>query len=173
MNLSDSDFEIFGLPVQFELDSSALGAAYLRLQSQTHPDRFANGSAQEKRLAMQWSTRINEAYQRLKNPLERAIYWCELQGEHPRGHQHQVSQALLIQHIEWREQFEEITQTGALEALIDTVHAEKHRCLNAIANEIDLSCNAKAATATTQALLFIDSFLTELNKKLELLEDAS
>ena len=72
IKLSDSDFDIFGLPCQFELDSAALSASYLRLQNQTHPDRFANSSAQEKRLAVQWATRVNEAYKRLQNPMERA-----------------------------------------------------------------------------------------------------
>ncbi len=171
--LSDNDFDIFGLPCQFELDGAALSAAYLKLQNQTHPDRFANGSAQEKRLAVQWATRINEGYKRLQNPVERAIYWCELQGENPRGQQSNLPQALLMQQMEWREQLEELGDQADLEDLIDEVLAEKKRCLSAIATCIDQQQDAKAATQTAQALLFIDKFLIELNKKLEQMEDAS
>lgn len=173
IKLSDNDFEIFGLPCQFALDSAALSASYLRLQSQTHPDRFANSSNQEKRLAVQWATRVNEAYKRLQNPLERAIYWCELRGENPRGQQSNLPPALLMQQMEWRETLEEIDGIEALEDLLDEVAAEKKRCLALIAQQIDSENNAQAANATAQALLFIDKFMIELTKKLEQLEDAS
>jgi len=173
IKLSDNDFEIFGLPCQFNLDSAALSASYLRLQSQTHPDRFANSSAQEKRLAVQWATRVNEAYKRLQNPMERAIYWCELNGENPRGQQSNLPPALLMQQMEWREALEEIEGVEALENLLDEVAAEKKRCLALIAQQIDSEKNAQAANGTAQALLFIDKFMIELTKKLEQLEDAS
>lgn len=171
--LSDSDFDIFGLPCQFELDSAALSASYLRLQSQTHPDRFANAGSHEKRLAVQWATRINEAYKRLQNPMERAIYWCELNGENPRGQQSNLPPALLMQQMDWREQLEEIESAHELEDLIDLVAAEKKRCLRVIADQIDQDKDAKAACNTAQALLFIDKFMFQLNKKLEQMEDAS
>ena len=119
IKLSDSDFDIFGLPCQFELDSAALSASYLRLQNQTHPDRFANSSAQEKRLAVQWATRVNEAYKRLQNPMERAIYWCELHGENPRGQQSNLPPALLMQQMEWREALEEIEYKSKTYYVID------------------------------------------------------
>jgi molecular chaperone HscB len=152
IKLSDSDFEIFGLPCQFALDSAALSASYLRLQSQTHPDRFANSSAQEKRLAVQWAARVNEAYKRLQNPMERAIYWCELNGENPRGQQSNLPPALLMQQMEWREALEEIDGAEALEELLDEVAAEKKRCLTQIAQQIDGEKNAQAANGTAQAL---------------------
>ncbi|MEQ9106870.1 MAG: Fe-S protein assembly co-chaperone HscB [Limnobacter sp.] len=173
ITLSDSDFDIFGLPCQFKLDSAALSASYLRLQSQTHPDRFANSGSQEKRLAVQWATRINEAYKRLQNPMERAIYWCELNGENPRGQQSKLPPSLLMQQIEWREALEEIDGVGDLENLLDEVATEKKRCLDLIAQQIDSENNAQAANGTAQALLFIDKFMIELTRKLEQLEDAS
>lgn len=172
-SLSDSDFEIFGLPCQFEIDSSALGNAYLNLQNQTHPDRFANAGAHEKRLAVQWTTRINEAYKRLSNPVERAIYWCELQGQDPRGHQSNLPAELLMQQMEWREALEDANGVDDLDALLAQVRAEKHAKLSEMANQIDQHQDAKAATQTAQALLFIDKFMLELNKRIEILEDAS
>jgi molecular chaperone HscB len=60
-------FELFGLPVSFEIDLSTLDAAYRKIQNQVHPDKFASGTDTEKRVAMQWTTRANEAYQTLKN----------------------------------------------------------------------------------------------------------
>jgi molecular chaperone HscB len=73
-------FELFHLEPQFGLDLSKLDAAYREVQSKVHPDKFVQASDAEKRVAMQWSTRANEAYQTLKKPLKRATYLCELHG---------------------------------------------------------------------------------------------
>jgi len=78
----DNHFALFQMPVSFDIDIGQLDAAFRELQGRVHPDRFAAASDAEKRVAMQWATRANEAYQTLKNPLKRAAYLCELNGEH-------------------------------------------------------------------------------------------
>jgi len=50
------------------------------LQAEVHPDRFAAEGAAAQRIAMQWAVRVNEAYRRLKDPIKRAAYLCELNG---------------------------------------------------------------------------------------------
>lgn len=80
MNLQSDDFALFGVPQRFAQERSALDARWKELQREVHPDRFAAQGAAAQRVAMQWSVRINEAYQRLKNPLARASYLCELHG---------------------------------------------------------------------------------------------
>ncbi|MDZ4129154.1 MAG: co-chaperone HscB, partial [Hydrogenophaga sp.] len=66
MNLLSNDFEIFDVPAQFALDRASLDERWKNLQREAHPDRFTTADAQAQRQAMQWSVRINEAYQRLK-----------------------------------------------------------------------------------------------------------
>ncbi|NIP72987.1 MAG: Fe-S protein assembly co-chaperone HscB [Gammaproteobacteria bacterium] len=78
--LSDNYFELFGLPVAFDVSPAALTERYRDLQQAVHPDRFASASDQERRLSMQRATRINEAYQALKDPLARARHLLELRG---------------------------------------------------------------------------------------------
>ncbi len=68
------------MPARFAQDRAALDARWKDLQREAHPDRFAAQGAAAQRVAMQWSVRINEAYQRLKDPLKRAAYLCELHG---------------------------------------------------------------------------------------------
>src|SRR5689334_15809498 len=80
VNLQSSDFELFGLPEQFAQDRAAIDARWKELQREAHPDKFAAQGPAAQRVAMQWSVRINEAYQRLKDPLRRAAYLCELRG---------------------------------------------------------------------------------------------
>ena len=80
MNLQSNDFELFGLNQQFAQERAALDERWKALQREAHPDKFAAQGAAAQRLAMQWSVRINEAYERLKDPLKRAAYLCELGG---------------------------------------------------------------------------------------------
>ena len=76
LSLSSNDVELFGLPQQFDIDTAALDQTWKQLQKQVHPDQFSAQGAADKRLAMQWSVRVNEAYQRLKHPVRRAAYLC-------------------------------------------------------------------------------------------------
>lgn len=79
-DLSKNHFELFDLPVDFELDTTELAARYRELQRHFHPDRFASASEQERRLSMQLTAQINEAFQTLKDPLSRARYMLLLAG---------------------------------------------------------------------------------------------
>jgi len=73
-------FELFGLAPSFALDAGALERAFRDLQAKVHPDRFAQAGDAERRASMQWSTRANEAYRLLKDPVQRARYLLELHG---------------------------------------------------------------------------------------------
>jgi len=107
-NLQDNDFKLFGLPVRYALDRAELDERWKQLQRQVHPDRFAAQGAAAQRVAMQWSVRINEAYQRLKDPLKRAAYWCELQGVPVNAENNTAMPAsFLMRQMEWREALDE------------------------------------------------------------------
>jgi molecular chaperone HscB len=80
IDFSQDYFTLFGLPRRFECDAAALDAAYRKLQSEVHPDRFASAGESERRLALQSSARVNEAYRSLKNPVDRAQYLLSLRG---------------------------------------------------------------------------------------------
>ena len=57
-------FEIFGLKPQFRIDKQKLDEKYFEIQKKVHPDRFASASDTEKRVAQQWATLINDAFQK-------------------------------------------------------------------------------------------------------------
>jgi len=80
IDLKRNHFELFGLPARFAIDTAALDRAYRTLQSEVHPDRYAAAGDSERRLAMQGSARVNEAYRALKDPVERARYLLLLRG---------------------------------------------------------------------------------------------
>ena len=108
MNIDADDFTLLGLNRAFALDRSQLDAAWKALQAQVHPDRFAAEGGTAQRLAMQWAVRVNEAHQRLKDPLKRAAYLCELGGAPVQAHSNTAMPgAFLMQQMEWREALED------------------------------------------------------------------
>jgi len=80
IDFSHNHFQLFGLPERFRFDADALDRAYRALQGEVHPDRFATASESERRLALQSSARVNEAYQALRDPVARAQYMLSLRG---------------------------------------------------------------------------------------------
>lgn len=102
LDFSCNHFDLFGLPVGYALDRDLLAERYRALQSAVHPDRFASASDQERRLSMQASTRVNEAFQTLKDPLQRALYLLTLYPDPgPRGFTQDP--AFLMEQMELRE----------------------------------------------------------------------
>jgi molecular chaperone HscB len=102
-------FELFGLPVNFELDSASLATTYRELQRTLHPDKFANGSERERLLAVQKSSQVNDAYSTLKSPIQRAEYILAVCHEDIRGEQQTLQDPMfLMQQMEQHERLEDI-----------------------------------------------------------------
>ena len=167
-SLQANDFELFGLPQQYALDRAQLDNTWKALQREAHPDRFAAEGAAAQRVAMQWSVRINEAYQRLKDPLKRAAYLCELRGVPVQAESNTaMPPAFLMQQMEWRETLEDTDAPDALEALADEVAAERQRVQQSLGQLLDGEGDAGVAVGQVRALMFIERFAAEVDAKLE------
>jgi molecular chaperone HscB len=162
---SDDYFRFFGLEQQFNLDLSALDQAYLAIQKEVHPDRHARGSDTEQRLAMQMATLANTAFQTLKNPIQRGLYLCQLNGVDARLETNTaMPAAFLMKQMEWRESLEDQDEDlGALETLAEEVDQAKRDTLAEIAQAIDAAQNYERAAELLRGLLFIDKFALELD----------
>jgi molecular chaperone HscB len=171
VNLQADDFELFGLIRQFAQDRAALDARWKALQREAHPDRFAAQGAAAQRVAMQWSVRINEAYQRLKDPLKRAAYLCELGGAPVNAHSNTaMPTAFLMQQMEWREALDDANAVTALEALQAEVDASRAQLLRHCASLLDQQHDAVAAVGPVRALMFIEKFTQDLNQRFDQFE---
>ncbi|HKI97703.1 MAG TPA: Fe-S protein assembly co-chaperone HscB [bacterium] len=67
-------FELFSLPWRYEIDRSALEAAYERLTLAHHPDFVATAPEAERQEAERLSAAVNEGYRTLSRDAERAAY---------------------------------------------------------------------------------------------------
>src|SRR5512134_737475 len=127
-------FELFGLPPRFAIDLDALERAYKEVQAHVHPDRFAAGTAAERRVAMQWATRANEAYTTLRSPQKRAAYLVERAGVPIDAESNTaMPPAFLMQQMEWREALDEARDDPAtLDALRETMSEQRSELIGAI-----------------------------------------
>lgn len=111
--LTQNYFELFNFPVSFDLDLTELSNRYRKLQHTVHPDKFANASDLERRLSMQRSTLINEAYQTLKSPLQRARYLLQLNGvDLSRDTSTSMDSEFLMQQMRLREELEQVRSSS-------------------------------------------------------------
>ena len=169
MNLQSTDFELFSIPAQFSQDRAALDARWKDLQREAHPDKFAAQGAAAQRVAMQWSVRINEAYARLKDPLKRATYLCELNGASINAHTNTtMPPAFMMMQIEWREALEEATTAAELEHISDEAAQYERGQLSKIEQLIDVAHDYAAAANEVRALMFVARFVGEIEARLDL-----
>src|SRR5664279_6432387 len=146
MLLDSDDFTLFGLPRRFALDDAELAARRRALQAEVHPDRFAASGPAAQRTAMQWAVRVNEAYGRLKDPLKRAAYLCELRGAPINAENNTAMPAsFLMQQMEWREALDEARGQPQVEALDGQIAAFEKGLLADLGRLLDDAGDALAA----------------------------
>ncbi|MBC7455951.1 MAG: Fe-S protein assembly co-chaperone HscB [Massilia sp.] len=167
-------FDLFQLPARFALDMGALDAAYRDVQGKVHPDRFVGATDAEKRVAMQWATRANEAYQTLKNPQKRARYLCEQNGVDLQTESNTaMPMDFLMQQMAWREALGEARadkDLAALELLDAQVKEARAARLVRVGCVLDAGDFAEAAQGV-RALMFLDKFGEEVHRAFEAIEN--
>jgi molecular chaperone HscB len=174
MDFTQTHFELFGLPQSYALDRDKLDAAYRELQNTVHPDRFAAQPDAEQRVAMQWATQVNEAYQTLKHPVSRGVYLLKLQGiDAFDASNTKMAPAFLIQQMEWRDAIEDARSghsMDALDALTDDLRAAHRRIEAQLAELIDTAHDFAAASEAVRQLRFMDKLIAEVGDVYEELE---
>jgi molecular chaperone HscB len=166
-------FELFHLPQRFKIDQDALEQAYRDVQSRVHPDKFVGATDTERRVAMQWATRANEAYQTLRNPFRRAAYLCELHGVDLQVESNTaMPRDFLMQQMEWREALEEakgMKDLDALEKLDAELRNVRKEKLAHVGDLLDVEDYAATAQSVRQ-LMFLEKFEEEVKSVFEKLE---
>jgi len=176
-DFSRNHFELLGLPARYALDARELERRYRELQTQVHPDKFASGSEAERRVAMQWATRANEAYRTLRDPVSRARYVLSLKG-FDTGEESNTSMPpdFLMQQMEWRESVGAARDSGdaaALDKLRIDLAASRAEMLGMLARALDGDANYDAGCSLVRKLRFLEKLEAEIDDALELLHERS
>ncbi|KPK08911.1 MAG: co-chaperone HscB [Betaproteobacteria bacterium SG8_39] len=161
-----SHFELFGLEPGFALDRAALDRAYREIQGRIHPDRFAHAGDAERRASMQWTTRVNEAYRVLQNPLERARHLLELNGVDVALETNTAMPTeFLERQMTLREALEAASEgrdADALDALRAELGAERTRVEAQLAERIDAARDFVGAAGMVRELKFLERLDAEI-----------
>ena len=171
MNRSVDDFALFGLPRRFILDRADLDSRRRALQAEVHPDRFAASDGAARRAAMQSAVRVNEAYERLKDPLKRAAYLCELGGAAVGAEDNTAMPVdFLDRQMAWREALEEASSQSDLGAIEREVRREREAAYERLARSLDATNDVAEAARQVRALMFVERFADDVGDRLAALE---
>ena len=171
MKITDDDFTLFGLPQRHALDRADLDARRRDLQARVHPDRFAADGAAAQRVAMQWAVRVNEAYQRLKDPLSRAAYLCELRGVLVDAERNTaMPAAFLMQQMQWREALDDAASPAEVQALNTAVTRDETVLMATLTEQLDHRTDTADAAAQVRALMFVARFRQDIERRLDVLD---
>jgi molecular chaperone HscB len=157
--LTSSHFELFGLVPAFALDLERLDAAYRDIQSQVHPDRYAHAGDAERRASMQMTTRVNEAYRTLKNPVLRGKYLLEMNGVDVAFETNTaMPREFLMEQMELREKLAEARDVNSLGLLQESLSEEKRKLEDRIVQIIDHQSDYQGASDAVRKLMFLERF---------------
>ena len=175
MDSGRNHFELFGLPVAFEVDTARLAETYRELQRALHPDRFANASDRERRLSVQQAAQVNEAYQILRSPLRRARYLLELRGvEFDDEKQTHLDPEFLMTQMELREALAAVRNEAdpftALNRILADLDSERQRLEAELARQLEAG-DDEAARQLVQKLQFFERLQQEAEEIEESLLD--
>jgi len=173
--LTSNFFELFGLPVSFDVDLNQVQHQYMELQKQVHPDKFANASDQEKRLSMQQTSWINEAQATLKDPVLRATYLLKLKAVDVNlDNETTMDAGFLMQQLEMRERLENISSESdpldALDALAKETRDDMDEVTQGFAHSYETD-QLDEAREWVRKLQFMQKAIKEINTLTAKIED--
>ena len=167
-------FELFGLAPAYALEAEALEKRYREIQAEVHPDRFAHAGDAERRASLQWTTRVNEAYRTLRDPVQRGRHFLELHGVDVAFETNtQMPTDFLMRQLELREELEAATgkkDPSRLDRLRAGLCVSKQALEKDIGTAIDGRKDYAGAAELVRKLMFLDRLDSEIDLAYEEIE---
>jgi molecular chaperone HscB len=164
-------FDLFGLSPIYSIEGEALERSYREIQSKVHPDRYAHAGDAERRASLQWTTRVNEAYRTLKDPVQRAKHLLELHGVDVAFETNTaMPPEFLMQQMELRESLEGAKTPASLDEMRKRLRQNKAELQKQIAEALDIRKEYAGAAGLVRKLQFLDRLDEEIDSAYERVE---
>jgi molecular chaperone HscB len=168
-------FDLFEIPVSYDVDFNKLQQRYRALQKAVHPDKYAGASSQERRISMQQTSLVNQALHTLKHPVERAVYLLQLKGlDFSMDNQTTMDAAFLMGQMEMREKLESVRHRADPIAELDSMSADVKANMNDMAAAFSRAYESDdfdAAKEAVRKLQFLHKAKTEIDDLSASIED--
>lgn len=167
-------FALFDLQPDFCIDQQLLSARYRELAKVMHPDRFADASEQDQRLALEQSARLNEAYQVLRSAPQRARYLLALRGQELALEVTVQDPEFLMQQMSLREELEDLqcnADAAGVEAFKRRLKTAQQNLEEAFAASWSDPARAEDAERQVRRMQFLDKLSQEVRRLEERLDD--
>ena len=152
-------FAALGFKPSFD-EPEGLDEGFRALSRKLHPDRFARASAQERRYSLGQTTRLNEAYKTLKDPVRRAEHLLRLRGIQGAP---KMSPDFLEQTLEDREKLAEAKLSGApLDALAAGVREKRDQTLRDVRELVENGGDLARAAELLARMRYYARYLDEV-----------
>ncbi len=163
-------FALFDLQPSFRLDLEQLATRYRELAREVHPDRFADASEREQRVALERSAGLNEAYQTLKAAPKRARYLLSIKGQEVPQEVTVHDPEFLLQQMQLREELEDLQDAADL-AGVATFKQRLKRAQDELNDSFAACWDDAAQREQAERLMRRMQFLDKLSYEVRQLEE--
>ncbi len=161
-------FELFGLPIGFQVDTQKLRAAFMEIQKASHPDKFAQGSADEQEAALEQSSMANKGFT-LLNQKERILpYVLEILGILTPDEKFALEPDFLMEMMDLNEAWMDAEDETAKQAIIGQVEQLKNEIYAPIQSYMEMD---QIDSISQEAMLQIKSYYYKKKYLDRILED--
>ena len=161
-------FELFGLPIGFQVDTQKLRAAFMEIQKASHPDKFAQGSSEEQEAALEQSSIANKGFT-LLNQKERILpYVLEILGILTPEEKYALEPDFLMEMMDLNEAWMDAEDETAKQAIIGQVEQLKNEIYAPIQSYMEMD---QIDSISQEAMLQIKSYYYKKKYLDRILED--
>ena len=129
-------FELYGIPVSFEVDPDVLKKKYYELSRRYHPDFFTQASAEEQADVLEKSSQVNKAYKAFRDKDATMQYLLEMKGLVEPEEKYQLDPMFLSEVMDINEQLMEWEMEEDPE-LMERVETAANELLKSIYDEVE------------------------------------
>jgi molecular chaperone HscB len=131
-------FELFGLPIGFQVDTNKLRAAFMDIQRASHPDKFAQSNSYEQEEALERSALANKGFSLLNNKDQIMPYVLELKGIIDADEKYALSPDFLMEMMELNEAWMEAEDETAQQSILSQIKAIQDEILEPIKGYLEM-----------------------------------